>query len=83
MIYTCLIRFWPRYVIWLTYLGQIISPENKTNKEVNERIASGWRKYWEIMKSRDKGMAMGRGICSKELPRPWNAKGIRRNTGGF
>ena len=49
------------YVEEYTYLGQIISPKDQITKEVNTRIANGWKKYWslkEIMKSRDLGMAL-------------------------
>ena len=30
------------------YLGQVISLENKTEKEVNHRIALAWRKFWSL-----------------------------------
>ncbi|KAI8422947.1 hypothetical protein MSG28_014050 [Choristoneura fumiferana] len=47
------------YVKEYTYLGQIISPEDSMSKEINKRIACGWRKYWslkEIMKNKNIGM---------------------------
>lgn len=47
------------YVDNCTYLGQIISPQDQTIREINTRIACGWRKYLslnEIMKSRDLGI---------------------------
>lgn len=46
-----------------TYLGQLISPNDQTEKEINTRIANGWKKYWslkEIMKSPDLGMSLKR-----------------------
>ena len=30
------------------YLGQIISLENKWEKEINNRIALGWKKFWSL-----------------------------------
>ena len=30
------------------YLGQIISLENKHGKEINNRIALGWKKFWSM-----------------------------------
>lgn len=29
-------------------LGQIISPRNEMEKEVNKEFASGWKKYWSL-----------------------------------
>lgn len=46
-----------------TYLGQLISPNDQTEKEINTRIANGWKKYWslkEIMKSPDLSMSLKR-----------------------
>ncbi|CAK1597711.1 unnamed protein product [Parnassius mnemosyne] len=46
------------YVKEYIYLGQIISPSDEMTKEINRRIAQGWRKYWslkEIVKSKDLG----------------------------
>ncbi|GBP92006.1 Putative uncharacterized transposon-derived protein F52C9.6 [Eumeta japonica] len=43
------------YVDEYIYLGQLISPEDNINKEVERRIAKGWKKYWgakEIMKDK-------------------------------
>ena len=37
------------------YLGQLISPDDNIIKEIERRIASGWRRYWnmkEIMKDK-------------------------------
>lgn len=42
------------YVEEYIYLGQIISPTDLTNKEVNNRINLAWKRYWslkEIMKN--------------------------------
>lgn len=47
------------YVKEYVYLGQIISPEDSMSKEINKRIACGWKKYWslrEIMKNKDLSM---------------------------
>lgn len=47
------------YVEEYVYLGQIISPNDQTSKEINKRIATGWNKYWalkEIMKSKKLSM---------------------------
>ncbi|GBP74986.1 Putative uncharacterized transposon-derived protein F52C9.6 [Eumeta japonica] len=44
------------YVDEYIYLGQLISPEDNINKEVERRIAKGWKKYWgakEIMKDKN------------------------------
>ncbi|GBP07065.1 LINE-1 retrotransposable element ORF2 protein [Eumeta japonica] len=44
------------YVEEYVYLGQIISPNDQTSKEINKRIATGWNKYWalkEITKSKN------------------------------
>lgn len=44
------------YVDEYIYLGQLISPEDNINKEVERRIANGWKKYWgakEIMKDKN------------------------------
>ncbi|KAI8442371.1 hypothetical protein MSG28_005893 [Choristoneura fumiferana] len=46
------------YVKEYIYLGQIISPTDVMTKEINRRVAQGWRKYWslkEIVKSKDLG----------------------------
>lgn len=32
----------------IIYLGQTISLENKTEKEINNRIALGWKKFWSL-----------------------------------
>jgi hypothetical protein len=51
------------YVHEYVYLGQIISIQDMMSKEVNKRIASGWRKYWslkEIMKSKELSMNIKR-----------------------
>lgn len=42
------------YVEEYTYLGQIISPTDLTNKEINNRISLAWKRFWslkEIMKN--------------------------------
>ncbi|GBP75857.1 Putative uncharacterized transposon-derived protein F52C9.6 [Eumeta japonica] len=47
------------YVEEYVYLGQIISPNDQTSKEINKRIATGWNKYWalkEITKSKKLSM---------------------------
>lgn len=52
-----------QYVKEYVYLGQIISPQDQTMKEINKRIAMGWKKYWslkEVMKSRDISLATKR-----------------------
>ncbi|CAF4810844.1 unnamed protein product [Pieris macdunnoughi] len=36
------------YVKEYIYLGQIISRSDETTKEINRRIAQGWRKYWSL-----------------------------------
>lgn len=51
------------YVKEHVYLGQIISPEDPMSKEVNKRIACGWKKYWslkELMKNKDLSMHVKR-----------------------
>ncbi|GBP32374.1 Putative uncharacterized transposon-derived protein F52C9.6 [Eumeta japonica] len=51
------------FVSKYTYLGQLISPKNLIAKEINTRIANGWKKFWsleEIMKSQDLGMSLKR-----------------------
>ncbi|KAJ8729493.1 hypothetical protein PYW08_001074 [Mythimna loreyi] len=43
------------YVNEYVYLGQIISPDDQMSKEIDKRIATGWKKYWalkEVMKSK-------------------------------
>lgn len=43
------------------YLGQIISPKNQMSKEIDKRIATGWKTYWalkEIMKSKELGIGI-------------------------
>lgn len=43
------------YVEEYIYLGQIISPINNINKEIDRRIANSWKRYWglrEIMKDK-------------------------------
>lgn len=53
------------YVDEYCYLGQIISPINQTTKEINKRIASGWRRYWslkEIVKSKVHNMSTKRKV---------------------
>lgn len=47
------------YVEEYVYLGQIISPNDQMSKEIDKRIANGWKKYWalkEIMKSKELGI---------------------------
>ncbi|KAL0832588.1 hypothetical protein ABMA28_000786 [Loxostege sticticalis] len=47
------------YVKEYVYLGQIISPKDQMSKEIDKRIASGWKTFWalkEIMKSKELGM---------------------------
>ncbi|KAL0849608.1 hypothetical protein ABMA28_013867 [Loxostege sticticalis] len=47
------------YVEEYVYLGQIISPKDQMSKEIDKRIASGWKTFWalkEIMKSKELGM---------------------------
>jgi hypothetical protein len=42
------------YVDEYIYLGQIISPQQQTQKEIKRRISVSWKKYWamkEIMKN--------------------------------
>ncbi|KAJ8704650.1 hypothetical protein PYW07_011838 [Mythimna separata] len=44
------------YVEEYVYLGQIISPSDQMSKEIDKRIATGWKKYWalkEVMKSKE------------------------------
>lgn len=51
------------YVKEFVYLGQIISSEDSMSKEINKRIACGWKKYWslkEIMKNKDLGIHIKR-----------------------
>ncbi|PZC70710.1 hypothetical protein B5X24_HaOG215026 [Helicoverpa armigera] len=51
------------YVKEYIYLGQVISTEDQNAKEINLRIATGWKKYWalkEVMKCKDLGMAIKR-----------------------
>lgn len=51
------------YVEDYIYLGQVISTKDQMTKEINLRIASGWKKYWalkEIMKSKELGISMKR-----------------------
>ncbi|CAK1595505.1 unnamed protein product [Parnassius mnemosyne] len=51
------------YVKDYIYLGQVISIENQIPKEINLRIATGWKKYWslkEIVKSKDLSMSIKR-----------------------
>lgn len=53
------------YVEDYTYLGQVISTKDQMTKEINLRIATGWKKYWalkEIMKSKELGMSTKRKI---------------------
>ncbi|CAF4901246.1 unnamed protein product [Pieris macdunnoughi] len=48
------------YVTEYTYLGQIISPKNMTDKEVQQRVASTWKRYWSLK---------GVGFSKKHRPR--------------
>lgn len=44
------------YVEEYVYLGQIISPNDQMSKEIDKRIATGWKKFWalkEVMKSKE------------------------------
>lgn len=44
------------YVTDYTYLGQLVSFENPSRKDVHRRIAVAWKKYWgykEIMKNKE------------------------------
>ncbi|CAG4938553.1 unnamed protein product [Colias eurytheme] len=53
------------YVEEYIYLGQIICHKDQTSKEINRRIANGWKKYWslkEIVKSNGLSMAIKRKI---------------------
>lgn len=53
------------YVDEYCYLGQIISPKDQTSKEINKRIANGWKRYWslkEIVKSKDQNMSTKRKV---------------------
>lgn len=53
------------YVEEYCYLGQIISPKDQTSKEINKRIATGWKRYWslkEIVKSKDHNMTTKRKV---------------------
>jgi len=34
------------YVEDYTYLGQIISFKNKTNKEISKRVSQAWKSFW-------------------------------------
>ena len=36
------------YVDEFTYLGQTLSIKNRIDKELNVRIAKGWKKYWSL-----------------------------------
>lgn len=51
------------YMDEYVYLGQTISPKDQMTKEIDKRIAYGWRKYWslkEIMKSKELSMNIKR-----------------------
>ncbi|CAH0723827.1 unnamed protein product, partial [Brenthis ino] len=51
------------YVTEYVYLGQIISPSDQMTKEINKRIAYGWKKYWslkEVIKSKVLGIHLKR-----------------------
>lgn len=53
------------YVDEYCYLGQIISPKDQTTKEINKRIANGWKKYWslkEVVKAKEHNMATKRKV---------------------
>lgn len=44
------------YVNEYVYLGQIISPNDQNNKEVDRRVCNTWKRFWalkEVMKNRD------------------------------
>ncbi|CAH2101994.1 unnamed protein product [Euphydryas editha] len=44
------------YVNEYVYLGQIISPNDQTNKEVDRRVCNTWKRFWalkDVMKNRD------------------------------
>lgn len=47
------------YVEEYVYLGQLISPSDTMQKEIDRRIANTWKRYWslsEIMKNKDMPM---------------------------
>lgn len=53
------------YVKEYSYLGQLISFEDQMSKEIDLRIASGWRRYWsmkEVMKSKDLSISVKRKV---------------------
>lgn len=44
------------YVEEYIYLGQLISPKDNINKEIERRIANSWKRYWslrEVMKDKN------------------------------
>lgn len=44
------------YVEEYVYLGQLISPKDNANREIERRIANGWKRYWslrEVMKDKN------------------------------
>lgn len=53
------------YVDEYIYLGQIISHEDQTTREIKRRIANGWKRYWsmkEVVKSIDISMSTKRRV---------------------
>lgn len=44
------------YVSEYVYLGQIISPSDQSNKEIEKRISNAWKRFWslkEVMKAKE------------------------------
>ncbi|GBP07182.1 Retrovirus-related Pol polyprotein from type-2 retrotransposable element R2DM; Endonuclease [Eumeta japonica] len=41
------------YVEDYIYLGQLISPKDNINKEIERRIANSWKRYWESKRSNE------------------------------
>ncbi|GBP75023.1 Putative uncharacterized transposon-derived protein F52C9.6 [Eumeta japonica] len=44
------------YVDEYIYLGQLISPQDNINKEIERRVANSWKRYWglrEVMKDKN------------------------------
>ncbi|KAJ2948735.1 hypothetical protein O0L34_g7995 [Tuta absoluta] len=49
------------YVTEYIYLGQLISPNESTTKEIDRRIANAWKRYWsmkEVMKNKQMSIAI-------------------------
>uniref|UniRef100_A0A2A4J025 Reverse transcriptase domain-containing protein n=1 Tax=Heliothis virescens TaxID=7102 RepID=A0A2A4J025_HELVI len=51
------------YVNEYVYLGQIISPQDLSNKEIDRRIGNAWKQYWsfkEAMKNKETSISIKR-----------------------